>query len=411
MSASLDEFAERKLAALEQRNLRRTLIETERLGPVEVKRRGKRLISFSCNDYLNLSQHQAIKAAAVEATEKYGVGAGASRLVTGNHPLFAELEAKLAKLKGAEAACVFGSGYLANTGIIPALAGVDDMVVVDKLSHACIFAGAKLTGGALHVFRHNDTGHLGEILAAHRADHPRALIVTDGVFSMDGDLAPIGELADIAAEHDAWLMTDDAHGLGVVGGGRGSGTVNLPSPKLSSGFAQAGGGQGRVPLQMGTLSKAIGGYGGYLCASQSVIDLIRTRCRTLFYSTGLPPGVVAAAIAALELIESDPDYAALPLTKAKAFTALLGLSEAESPIVPIVLGDSERTLLASRLLEDEGFLVVAIRPPTVPDGKARLRVTFTAAHKDEDIARLAEIIRTRILEAADAEAPDAEASA
>jgi 8-amino-7-oxononanoate synthase len=404
MSASLDEFAERKLAALEQRNLRRTLIETERLGPVEVKRRGKRLISFSCNDYLNLSQHQAIKAAAVEATEKYGVGAGASRLVTGNHPLFAELEAKLAKLKGAEAACVFGSGYLANTGIIPALAGVDDMVVVDKLSHACIFAGAKLTGGALHVFRHNDTGHLGEILAAHRADHPRALIVTDGVFSMDGDLAPIGELADIAAEHDAWLMTDDAHGLGVVGGGRGSGTVNLPSPKRSSGFAQAGGGQGRVPLQMGTLSKAIGGYGGYLCASQSVIDLIRTRCRTLFYSTGLPPGVVAAAIAALELIESDPDYAALPLTKAKAFTALLGLSEAESPIVPIVLGDSERTLLASRLLEDEGFLVVAIRPPTVPDGKARLRVTFTAAHKDEDIARLAEIIRTQILEAADAEA-------
>ena len=162
---------------------------------------------------------------------------------------------------------------------------------------------------------------------------------------------------------------------------------------------------------MGTLSKAIGGYGGYLCASQSVIDLIRTRCRTLFYSTGLPPGVVAAAIAALELIESDPDYAALPLTKAKAFTALLGLSEAESPIVPIVLGDSERTLLASRLLEDEGFLVVAIRPPTVPDGKARLRVTFTAAHKDEDIARLAEIIRTRILKAADAEAPDAEASA
>ncbi len=411
MSASLDEFAERKLAALEQRNLRRTLIETERLGPVEVKRRGKRLISFSCNDYLNLSQHQAIKAAAVEATEKYGVGAGASRLVTGNHPLFAVLEAKLAKLKGAEAACVFGSGYLANTGIIPALAGVDDMVVVDELSHACIFAGAKLTGGALHVFRHNDTGHLGEILAAHRADHPRALIVTDGVFSMDGDLAPIGELADIAAEHDAWLMTDDAHGLGVVGCGRGSGTVNLPSPKQSSGFAQAGGGQGRVPLQMGTLSKAIGGYGGYLCASQSVIDLIRTRCRTLFYSTGLPPGVVAAAIAALELIESDPDYAALPLTKAKAFTALLGLSEAESPIVPIVLGDSERTLLASRLLEDEGFLVVAIRPPTVPDGKARLRVTFTAAHKDEDIARLAEIIRTQILEAADAEAPDAEASA
>ena len=386
MSASLDEFAEQKLAALKQRNLLRTLIETERLGPVEVKRGGKRLISFSCNDYLNLSQHQAIKAAAVEATEKYGVGSGASRLVTGNHPLFAVLEAKLAALKGAEAACVFGSGYLANTGIVPALAGADDMVAVDELSHACIFAGAKLTGGALHVFRHNDTGHLRRLMETHRGDHPRALIVTDGVFSMDGDLAPIGELADIAAEHDAWLMTDDAHGLGVVGGGRGSSYVN--------------GSQGRVPLQMGTLSKAVGGYGGYLCASRAVIDLIRTRCRTLFYSTGLPPGVVAAAIAAIDLIEAEPDYAALPLTKAKAFTALLGLPEAESPIVPIVLGDSERTLLASRLLEDEGFLVVAIRPPTVPEGTARLRVTFTAAHDDEDIQRLAEIIRTRILDEA-----------
>jgi len=386
MSASLDEFAEQKLAALKQRNLLRTLIETERLGPVEVKRGGKRLISFSCNDYLNLSQHQAIKAAAVEATEKYGVGSGASRLVTGNHPLFAVLEAKLAALKGAEAACVFGSGYLANTGIVPALAGADDMVAVDELSHACIFAGAKLTGGALHVFRHNDTGHLRRLMETHRGDHPRALIVTDGVFSMDGDLAPIGELADIAAEHDAWLMTDDAHGLGVVGGGRGSSYVN--------------GVQGRVPLQMGTLSKAVGGYGGYLCASRAVIDLIRTRCRTLFYSTGLPPGTVAAAIAAIDLIEADPDYAALPLAKAKAFTALLGLPEAESPIVPIVLGDSERTLLASRLLEDEGFLVVAIRPPTVPEGTARLRVTFTAAHDDEDIQRLAEIIRTRILDEA-----------
>ena len=397
MSASLDEFASQKLAALKQRNLLRTLIETERLGPVEVKRNGKRLISFSCNDYLNLSQHQAIKAAAIEATQKYGVGAGASRLVTGNHPLFAELEAKLAALKGAEAACVFGSGYLANTGIVPALAGADDMVAVDELSHACIFAGAKLTGGALHVFRHNDTGHLRRLMETHRGDHPRALIVTDGVFSMDGDLAPIGELADIAAEHDAWLMIDDAHGIGVVVGGRGSSTVN--------------GGQGRVPLQMGTLSKAVGGYGGYLCASQSVIDLIRTRCRTFIYSTGLPPASVAAAIAAIDLIEADPDYAALPLAKAKAFTALLGLPEAESPIVPVVLGDSERTLLASRLLEDEGFLVVAIRPPTVPDGTARLRVTFTAAHGDEDIQRLAEIIRTRILEAPDAEAPDAEASA
>jgi 8-amino-7-oxononanoate synthase len=389
ISESLNAFAENKLAALKQRNLLRTLAETERLGPVEVRRGGKRLISYSCNDYLNLSQHPKIKAAAIEATEKHGAGSGASRLVTGNHPLYAVLEEKLAALKGADAACVFGSGYLANTGIIPALIGPDDMVCIDELSHACIYAGGRLTAGAVHMFRHNDAGHVAEILKAHREDHPRALIVTDGVFSMDGDLAPLASLSDVAAEHDTWLMTDDAHGIGVVGGGRGSGFVN----------GGANGSGGRVPLQMGTLSKAIGAYGGYLCASKPVIDLIRTRCRTLIYSTALPPGTVAAAIAALDLIRDDPEYAALPLKKAKDFTAMLGLAEAESPIVPIVLGDTQRTLDASKTLEDEGFLVIAIRPPTVPDGTARLRVTFTAAHDDDDIARLAERIKPLIINA------------
>ena len=389
ISESLNAFAENKLAALKQRNLLRTLAETERLGPVEVRRGGKRLISYSCNDYLNLSQHPKIKAAAIEATEKHGAGSGASRLVTGNHPLYAVLEEKLAALKGTDAACVFGSGYLANTGIIPALIGPDDMVCIDELSHACIYAGGRLTAGAVHMFRHNDAGHVAEILKAHREDHPRALIVTDGVFSMDGDLAPLAALSDVAAEHDAWLMTDDAHGIGVVGGGRGSSFVN----------GGANGSGGRVPLQMGTLSKAIGAYGGYLCASKPVIDLIRTRCRTLIYSTALPPGTVAAAIAALDLIRDDPEYAALPLKKAKDFTAMLGLADAESPIVPIVLGDTQRTLDASKTLEDEGFLVIAIRPPTVPDGTARLRVTFTAAHDDDDIARLAERIKPLIIDA------------
>jgi len=383
VSRSLNEFAEGKLKALEQRNLRRWLAETERVGPIEVMRGGRRLISFSCNDYLNLSQHPEIKRAAIAATERYGAGAGASRLVTGNHPLFKVLEEKLARLKGAEDACVFGSGYLANAGIIPALVGGDDMVAVDELSHACIFAGSQLADGALFVFRHNDVGHLREILGTHRARHPRAMIVTDGVFSMDGDLAPVAALADAADEFDAWLMTDDAHGIGVVGGGRGS--------------SFADGAHGRVPLQMGTLSKAIGGYGGYLCAGRAVVDLIRTRARTFIYSTGLPPASAAAAIAAIELIERDPAYAALPLRKAKAFTRALGLPEAQSPIVPIVLGGETRTLNASRLLEEEGFLVIAIRPPTVPAGTARLRVTFTAAHDDADVKRLADVIRARIL--------------
>jgi 8-amino-7-oxononanoate synthase len=380
---TLDAFAQDKLDALQRRGLRRALAETVREDGIWVERGGRRLLSFSCNDYLNLSQHPAVKQAAKAAIDRYGAGSGASRLVTGNHPLYAALEARLAAIKATEAAVVFGSGYLANAGVIPALIGRDGLVLLDALSHACIYAGAQLTRGRVLAFRHNDIAHARELLAAHRREHDRVLIVTDGVFSMDGDLAPIAELLALAQEHDAWLMTDDAHGLGVVGGGRGSsfgGNTHLP-----------------VPLQMGTLSKAVGAYGGYLCGSSAVIELMRNRARTLIYSTGLPPSVVAASIAALEVIEREPDYAALPLQKARAFTQLAGLPDAQSPIVPVVIGDENDALAASRLLEDEGFLAVAIRPPTVPAGSARLRLTFTAQHPDEAIERLAGVVRARIL--------------
>ena len=380
---ALDRFAQDKLDELARRNLRRSLAATAREDGIWVERNGRRLLSFSCNDYLNLSQHPRVKQAAKEAIDRYGAGSGASRLVTGNHPLYAALEARLAKIKQTEDAVVFGSGYLANTGIIPVLIGRDGLVLLDELSHACIYAGARLSRGRVLTFRHNDVAHARALLAAHRAEHDRALIVTDGVFSMDGDLAPLQALHDLANEHDAWLMSDDAHGLGVVGGGRGS--------------AWAAGVHVPVPLQMGTLSKAVGAYGGYLCASGRVIELMRNRARTLIYSTGLPPSVVAAAIAALDLIESDPHYAALPLRKARAFTRLAGLPDAQSPIVPVVIGDEEGALAASRLLEAEGFLAVAIRPPTVPAGTARLRLTFTALHPDEAIARLAGLVRDRIL--------------
>lgn len=385
MSNSLDDFAKAKLAPLEAAGLRRYLSVTGRVGAIEVERGGRRLISFSCNDYLNLTQHPALKRAAIKATEKWGVGSGASRLVTGNHPLLPKLEARLARLKGTEDACVMGSGFLTNTGVIPTLISSDDLVLADELSHACILTGGRLTQGAQHVFKHNDLDHLEYLLNQHRTSHPRCLIATDGVFSMDGDLAPVHELAALAKRYNAWLMTDDAHGIGVVGaGGRGSSFI--------------GGTKADVPLQMGTLSKAIGGYGGYLCASKPVIDLVKTRCRTLIYSTGLPPGVVAAAIAALDVIEGDPEYAARPLKKARRFTARLGLAEATSPIVPIVLGETERTMAAQSLLEDAGYLVVGIRPPTVPDGTARLRLTFTAEHKDADIDALADLIRDKVLE-------------
>jgi 8-amino-7-oxononanoate synthase len=380
---SLDRFAQDKLDELKRRHLYRALNETLRDDGIWVEREGRQLLSFSCNDYLNLTQHPAIKQAAIAAIERYGAGSGASRLVTGNHPLYAQLEARLAQFKRTEAACVFGSGYLANTGIIPVLAGSDGLVLLDELSHACIYAGAQLSGGKVLTFRHNDVIHACELLAMHRAEHDRALIVTDGVFSMDGDLAPLAELLSLADEYDAWLMSDDAHGIGVVGGGRGSsfaGNTHIP-----------------VSLQMGTLSKAVGSYGGYLCASAPVIELMRNRARTLIYSTGLPPACVAAAIAALELIEREPAYAALPVHKAKAFTKRAGLPEAQSPIVPIVIGDEQTALAASHYLEDQGYLVVAIRPPTVSAGTARLRLTFTAQHPDDEVGRLADIVRDKIL--------------
>jgi len=378
---SLDRFAAAKLAALDRGGLRRSLAETAR-GALTVERDGRRLLSFSCNDYLNLTHHPAIKAAAVAAIERYGLGSGSSRLVTGNHPLYAELESRLARLKGSEAACVFGSGFLANTGIIPALIGPDDLVLLDELSHACLWAGARLARATVLAFRHNDVGHAEELLRSHRAHHPRVLIATDGVFSMDGDLAPLLELGLLARRYDAWLLSDDAHGIGVVGGGRGS--------------TFAGARPADVPLQMGTLSKAIGAYGGYLCASRPVIELMHNRARTLVYSTGLPPSVVAGALAALDLIESDPAYAALPLAKARAFTRRAGLPEAQSPIVPIILGSAQAALAAARRLEDDGFLAVAIRPPTVPEGTARLRLAFTAAHPDDAITRLADLVRARV---------------
>jgi 8-amino-7-oxononanoate synthase len=381
--SSLDQFANEKIAGLDRAHLRRTLVETTREDGVWTMRNGRRLLSFCCNDYLNLSHHPAVKKAAIEALQRYGAGSGASRLVTGNHPLFAELEARLARLKGTEAACVFGSGYLANTGIIPALIDSDDLVVIDELAHACLWAGARLTRGTVVAFRHNDVAHAEALLTEHRAKHPRALIATDGVFSMDGDLAPLAELSALARRFDSWLMSDDAHGVGVLGGGRGSSFVD--GAKLD------------IPLQMGTLSKAIGAYGGYLCASQAVIDLIRNRARTLIYSTALPPAIAAAAIAALDVIESEPDTIARPVAKAKAFTRRAGLPEAQSTIVPVIIGEAEDAVQAARLLEGEGFLVVAIRPPTVPAGTARLRLTFSAAHPDAEVGRLADIIRTRIL--------------
>jgi 8-amino-7-oxononanoate synthase len=380
VNASLDDFAEAKLAALERRSLRRKLTTTERTSATTARQGGRSLESFSCNDYLGLSRHPDVIEASIDATRRYGAGAGSSRLVNGNHPLYDELERKLASLKGTDDAIVFGSGYLTNVGVIPALIGNADLVVIDELCHSCLLAGAELSGGQVVTFRHNDAADAARVLAERRDRHRHCLVVTDGVFSMEGDLAPLPELASLAQRHGAWLMTDDAHGLGVVGEGRGS--------------SFAHGARVDVPLQMGTLSKAVGSYGGYLCASRSVVELLRNRARSFVYSTGLPPGAVAAASRALDLIAADRELVRRPLANARLFTAELGLREAESPIVSVVLGSAERALRASEELALAGFLVAAIRPPTVPPGTSRLRFTFSAAHSRGSVRALAGAVRS-----------------
>jgi 8-amino-7-oxononanoate synthase len=368
---TLEAFAAEKLAQLDRQGTRRRLSETWREDGLVVRRDGRRLVSFCCNDYLNLTHHPAVKQAAAEALARYGAGAGASRLVTGDHPLYRALEDRLARVKGTDSAIVFGSGYLANLAILPALAGPSDLVLLDALAHACLQSGARLSGARCEVFRHNDVGHLAALLDRLRSSHRHCLILTDTVFSMDGDLAPIEALAALSRAHDAWLLADDAHGLGVL---------KPPGPAL-------------VPLQMGTLSKALGSYGGYLCAAQSVVDLLHSRARPFVYTTGLPPASVAAAIAALDLIEADPVWASRPLDRARLFAEYLGLEVPASQIVKLVVGEADAAMAASAALESAGFLVTAIRPPTVPPGTARLRLTFTAAHTDEQIAGLADSVR------------------
>lgn len=365
----LDEILQQKLQVLEAKHLKRAVRSTQHVEGVRVARDGCELISFSDNDYLGLSHHPEVIEAAKKALEKYGAGAGASRLVTGNYPLYDELEEALAAYKGTEAACVFGSGYLANLGAIPALMGKSDVIIADRLVHACMIDAAKLSGATFLRFVHNNMEHCRLMIEEARGDHGACLILTETVFSMDGDRAPLAALKAYAKKYDAWLMTDDAHGLGII----------PPQPPAD--------------IQMGTLSKAAGSYGGYVCGSKSLIDYIKTSARSLIYSTALPPATVAASIAALKIIDSDKELVQKPLENARYFTTFLGLKEAESAIVPVILKDNDKTLKASTFLEEKGFLVTAIRPPTVPENTARLRFAFSALHTQKDIEAVAKIIK------------------
>ncbi|MFH0880121.1 MAG: 8-amino-7-oxononanoate synthase [Lentisphaerota bacterium] len=344
---------------------------------------GKPCLNFSSNDYLDLARHPAVAAFSKNALDQYGAGAAASRLVSGSLPLHDELETQLAAFKGYPSALVFGSGFLANTGNIPALAGRADAVFADRLAHASLIDAIKLSGAGLERFRHNDPEHLKELLAK-APPHARKLIVTESVFSMDGDLAPLPDLAGLAASHGAMFMVDEAHATGVYGpGGRGL----VSEHEL----------QGAVNLSMGTLSKALGGYGGFVACSEPMREWLVNKARTFIYSTALPPSVLGAALGALTVLQENPALGKELLRRADLFRdwlkdAGLNTLQSASQIIPILVGENDKALRMAERLRQQGLIAVAIRPPTVPKGTARLRLSITLAHSEADLKRAAEII-------------------
>jgi 8-amino-7-oxononanoate synthase len=352
---------------------------------------GKPVVLLCSNNYLGIAEHPALKQAACDAMERYGFGSGASRLVSGNTELHEELERRIAAFKLAESAILFNSGYAANTGIIPAVAREGDLVLSDQLNHASIIDGCRLSRARTEVFRHRDMDHLETHLRSNTTA-PRKLIITDGVFSMDGDIAPLPEIAAACARHGAFLAVDDAHGLGVIGA-RGRGSLEHFGLTAKD-----------VPALVGTLGKGFGTFGAFIAGDGELIETLVQRARTYIYTTALPVAVAAATRAALavSIEESWRRERVLALTqkfRALAQAAGLPLAESMTPIQPVLLGHADAAVLASRKLLERGFFVAAIRPPTVPDGTSRLRVTLSAAHRESDVetlvASLAEILEPK----------------
>ena len=338
----------------------------------------KEVVNFSSNNYLGLANHPALREAAKDAIDRYGCGSGASRLISGNMTLHEELEAKLAELKGTEAALVFNSGFQANIGIISTLIGQGDAVVSDALNHASIIDGCRLSHAQVYVYGHADLQQLEDCLKQASACR-RKLIVTETLFSMDGDEAPLEEMVDLAGKYDAMLMVDEAHATGIYGP-NGAGIV-----------AKMGLGD-RVLVQMGTLGKALGGFGAYVAGSTALCDLIVNRCRSFVFTTSLPPAVMAMAIAALDIVKKEPERRrSLWENCARLQSGLNALgysiSNSQSQILPLMVGDANECMRLSEQLLGRGIFAQGIRPPTVPPGTSRLRITVMATHSAEQLRR------------------------
>ncbi len=350
---------------------------------------GKRVINLASNNYLGLTTHPKLREAAIEATRKYGVGSGAVRTIAGTMRIHMELEEKIARFKNVEACVVFQSGFTANAGTVSSILGKDDFIISDELNHASIIDGARLSRAKVKVFRHRDIAHAEELLLEVQKEPGHKLLITDGVFSMDGDIGPVDKLCDLADKYGAIMMVDDAHASGVLGR-NGRGSVDHFHC------------DGRVDVQVGTLSKAIGALGGYVCGSRDLIDYLYHRARPFLFSTSHPPSVAATCIAAFDILENEPErierlwdntrYFKQQLASAGFNIGGVNTPASETPITPIIIGDGRTTMEFSSKLFDAGVMATGIAFPTVPEGKARIRTIMTSEHTRTQLDQALETI-------------------
>jgi glycine C-acetyltransferase len=351
---------------------------------------GKKVINLASNNYLGLTTHPKLREAALEATRKYGVGSGAVRTIAGTMKIHMELEEKIARFKNVEACVVFQSGFAANAGTVSAILGKEDFIISDELNHASIIDGARLSRAKILVFRHKDAAHAEEQLASIKDQPGRKLLITDGVFSMDGDIGPLPALCDLAEKYGAIMMVDDAHASGVLGR-NGRGTIDHFNV------------HGRVDVQVGTLSKAVGALGGYVCGSRDLIEFLYHRARPFLFSTSHPPSVAATCIAAFEVLEQEPERIERLWENTRFFKKELGrlgfniggvnTPASETPITPIIVGEGRLAMEFSRELFKEGVLGTGIAFPTVPEGKARIRTIMSATHTREQLEKALETLQ------------------
>jgi 8-amino-7-oxononanoate synthase len=395
--SSFDAELNQRLGIIRDDGLYRELRRVDSAQGLRIEIAGRTFLNFSSNDYLGLANHPALKEAAIKAVEKFGAGAGASRLICGSLAPFHELEETLAAFKGTEAALTFSTGYAAALGAITALVGKGDVVVLDKLVHASIVDAAKLSGARIRVFKHNDLNDLENILRwSDKVLRPkikaqgqgRILIVTESVFSMDGDTAPLLEIVALKEKYGAWLMVDEAHATGLFGEKR-------------RGLAEQLGVSDQIEVQMGTLGKAIGASGGYICGSKALIELLVNRARSFIFSTAPVPATAGAANAGIRLLQSDEGKRRVQELRRRITESNSKLktktSKLSSAIVPIVIGNESKAVAATARLQEQGIFVPAIRFPTVAHGMARLRLTLSAAHSADDITTLAHALKQFVI--------------